>query len=58
MGSDPESSVVNGFGRVHDTPGLYVLGGSTFASLPAVNPALTMFALARRTGAHLSELPR
>lgn len=58
MGSDPKHSVVDGFGRVHDTPGLYVLGGSTFASLPAVNPALTMFALARRTGANLASLPR
>jgi gluconate 2-dehydrogenase alpha chain len=48
MGSDPESSVVDSFGRVHDTPGLFVLGGSTFVSLPAVNPALTILALALR----------
>lgn len=45
MGSDPSASVVDGFGRVHDTPGLVVVGGSTFASLPAVNPALTIIAL-------------
>ena len=51
MGDDPEGSVVDGFGAVHDTPGLSVLGGSTFVSLPAVNPALTILALALRTGA-------
>ena len=48
MGSDPRGSVVDGFGRVHDTPGLVVVGGSTFASLPAVNPALTIVALTLR----------
>jgi len=50
MGHDPETSVVDGFGRVHDTPGLVVLGGSNFVSLPAVNPALTILALALRAG--------
>ena len=48
MGDDPETAVVDGYGRVHDTPGLVVLGGSTFVSLPAVNPALTIVALALR----------
>jgi gluconate 2-dehydrogenase alpha chain len=54
MGSDPAASVVDSFGRVHDTPGLVVLGGSTFVSLPAVNPALTIVALALRAAEHLS----
>jgi gluconate 2-dehydrogenase alpha chain len=48
MGYDLQESVVDSFGRVHDTPGLVVVGGSTFASLPAVNPALTILALALR----------
>lgn len=48
MGDDPRHAVVNGFGAVHDTPGLTVLGGSTFVSLPAVNPALTILALTLR----------
>ncbi len=48
MGNDPQSSVTNGFGEVHDTPGLVVLGGSSFVSLPPVNPALTILALALR----------
>lgn len=49
MGHDPAASVVDGFGAVHDTPGLTVLGGSTFVSLPPVNPALTILALALRS---------
>jgi gluconate 2-dehydrogenase alpha chain len=57
MGNDPERSVVDGFGRVHDTPGLVVLGGSTFVSLPAVNPALTILALALRAADNLASRP-
>jgi gluconate 2-dehydrogenase alpha chain len=48
MGDDAASSVTDGYGQVHDTPGLFVLGGSSFVSLPAVNPALTILALALR----------
>lgn len=48
MGHDPETSVTDGFGRVHDTPGLTVVGGSSFVSLPPVNPALTILALSLR----------
>jgi gluconate 2-dehydrogenase alpha chain len=55
MGHDPRTSVVDSFGRVHDTPGLVVLGGSTFVSLPAVNPALTIMALALRAGVAIGD---
>ncbi|PZQ47583.1 MAG: hypothetical protein DI556_17210 [Rhodovulum sulfidophilum] len=48
MGDDPASSVTDGFGRVHDTARLVVIGGSSFVSLPPVNPALTILALALR----------
>lgn len=48
MGDDPATSVTDGFGRVHDTPNLVVIGGSSFVSLPPVNPALTILALALR----------
>ena len=50
MGNDPRSSVVDSQGRVHDTPGLVVLGGSVFVSLPSVNPLLTILAIALRAG--------
>lgn len=55
MGNDPEHSVVNSFGQVHDTPGLMVLGGSTFVSLPAVNPALSIIALTLRAGQAMAD---
>lgn len=55
MGDDPASSVTDGFGRVHDTPGLYVIGGSSFVSLPAVNPALTILALSLRCAAAIDQ---
>lgn len=48
MGHDPDASVTDGFGRVHDTPNLVVIGGSSFVTLPPVNPALTILALALR----------
>ena len=57
MGDDPRLSVVDGYGRVHDAPGLMVLGGSTFVSLPAVNPALTILALALRAASSLTGAP-
>ena len=34
--------------QVHDTPGLYVLGGATFPSCPGINPTLTMWAICYR----------
>ena len=58
MGVDVAGSVVDSFGQVHDTPGLMVLGGSTFVSLPAVNPALSILALALRAGAHIAGASR
>ncbi|MDQ0390489.1 GMC oxidoreductase [Labrys monachus] len=54
MGHDPQSSVVDAFGQVHDTPGLYVIGGSNFVSLPAVNPALTILAIALRAAGRIA----
>jgi gluconate 2-dehydrogenase alpha chain len=54
MGDDAESAVVDASGGVHDTPGLFVLGGSTFVSLPAVNPTLTILALALRAADHIA----
>ncbi len=58
MGDDPRNSVVDSFGRVHDTPGLVVLGGSTFVSLPAVNPLLTILAIALRAGDKILNVAR
>jgi gluconate 2-dehydrogenase alpha chain len=53
MGNDPDKSVVDKWGLVHDTPGLAVLGGSTFPSTGSKNPTQTIEALAWRTADHV-----
>lgn len=55
MGTSERDSVVDGFGRVHGTPNLFVVGSSTFAGTAAVNPTLTIVALALRTARYLLE---
>lgn len=52
MGDRPEASVVNDRGEVWGYPGLYVMDGSVVPTALAVNPALTIAALAERA-AHL-----
>ena len=46
MGLDPATSVVDPFGQAHGTPGLYVVGGGQFPTLPTYNPTQTIQALA------------
>ncbi len=53
MGDDPATSVVDPELRVHETPGLYVLGGATFPSCPGINPTLTMWAICYRAAERL-----
>jgi len=48
MGESPTDSVVDPELRVHDTPGLYVLGGAVCPTCPGINPTLTLWALALR----------
>jgi len=49
MGVDPGTSVVNSWCRTHDVPNLFIGDGSVFVTGAAVNPALTISALAART---------
>lgn len=49
MGDDPETSVVNAVGAVHDVPGLYVMDGSTFPTSSGMNPTATIMAVAARS---------
>jgi gluconate 2-dehydrogenase alpha chain len=49
MGLDPEASVVDRFCQVHDAPGLFVLGASTFPATGGRGPTETIEALAWRT---------
>jgi choline dehydrogenase-like flavoprotein len=46
MGTDPESSVVNEWGRCHDVRNLFIVDGSIFVTAAAVNPTNTIQALA------------
>lgn len=53
MADDPTAGVVDGFGRVHGHPGLYVLDGSIVPTALGVNPSKTIAALAERGAAQL-----
>lgn len=55
MGADPAASVTDEWGRCHDVPNLLIAGGSLFPTSGAVNPSLTIEALALRTAEHLIE---
>lgn len=56
MGQTVGDSVVDQFGKVHDSPNLFVVGGGNFVgSSGAVNPTLTMVAMAHRTGDFIAE---
>lgn len=46
MGTDPERSVVNEWGRSHDVRNLFVVDGSIFVTSAGVNPTRTIQALA------------
>jgi choline dehydrogenase-like flavoprotein len=50
MGDDPETSVVNAWGRSHDVRNLFVVDGSIFVTAAAVNPTHTIQALALHVG--------
>jgi choline dehydrogenase-like flavoprotein len=46
MGTDPDTSVVNEWGRCHDVRNLFIVDGSIFVTAAAVNPTNTIQALA------------
>lgn len=53
MGSDPKTSVVDTYCRAHDHRNLFITDASVLPTSAAVNPALTVAALAIRAAAHL-----
>ena len=55
MGDDPGASVTDSFGRSHDHPNLFITDAALLPTSAAVNPALTVAALALRAGAHLRQ---
>lgn len=57
MGTDPEVSVADGRGELHDVPGVWIGDGSALPTAPGVNPMLTIMALARRTAGAIAGRP-
>ncbi|MGE5583875.1 MAG: GMC family oxidoreductase [Bacillota bacterium] len=55
MGKDPETSVVDEWGRTHDHENLYLAGAPVFVTGGGGNPTETVMALAARTANHLIE---
>src|SRR3954454_611274 len=49
MGNDPQTSVANPWGELHDTPGVWIGDGSAFPTPSGTNPMVSIMALARRT---------
>lgn len=54
FGKDPNTSVLDLYCKAHDLKNLYVVDGSFFPSIGAVNPALTIIANALRVADHLT----
>jgi choline dehydrogenase-like flavoprotein len=55
MGRDPETSVVNEWGRCHDVRNLFIVDGSIFVTAAAVNPTNTIQALALYIGDQIKQ---
>jgi choline dehydrogenase-like flavoprotein len=53
MGNDPATSVVDANGRCHDLDNLWICDGSVLPTVGAVNPSLTIQAVAARTARHV-----
>ncbi len=53
MGTDPSSSVCDGFGKFHDVDNLYSMDGGVFVTSSGYNPTLTIITLALRAAANI-----
>ena len=52
-GTDPETSVVDGRGQLHDCSGVYVVDASPLPTAPGVNPMVSIEAFANKTARHV-----
>lgn len=55
MGNDPDTSVCDKFGRLHDMDNVHVVDGSTFVTFPGFNPTLTILANSLRISRALAQ---
>jgi hypothetical protein len=58
MGDNPNTSVTDEFGRIHECDNLYILGPALLPTLGSPNPMLSGVALARRTADKLVPPPQ
>jgi choline dehydrogenase-like flavoprotein len=54
MSARPADGVVDGWGRAHDVPNLFISDGSVMTTGGSANPTLTIVALAIRQGEHIA----
>lgn len=55
LGHDPATSVTNAYGRCHDHPNLWICDASLLPTSAAVNPSLTIAALALRQADRIAQ---
>ena len=55
MSRDPKDGVVDGYGRAHDVPNLFVSDGSALSTPGSANPTLTIVALALRQAEYIAQ---
>ena len=55
MGRDPQTSVADPRGRLHDVEGVWIGDASAFPTASGTNPMITIMALASRTADHIAE---
>jgi choline dehydrogenase-like flavoprotein len=54
MGTDPQTSVANPDGELHDVPGVWIGDGSAFPTPTGVNPMVPIMSLAHRTAERIA----
>ena len=54
MGTDPQTSVAQPTGELHDVPGVWIGDGSAFPTPSGTNPMISIMALAHRTAEAIS----
>lgn len=55
MGTNPQTSIVNGVNQAWDVPNLFITDGASFTSNSTVGPALTIMALSARAAAFIAD---
>ena len=55
MGDDPSTSATDKWGKLHESPNVFISDAATFASQADKNPTWTILALAWRQGDHIVE---